>query len=428
MKKRIFTLLCIAIFCSHDMYLKMDTYFIKPNEKSKIQLFNGTFDKSENVIDRDRMLGVSLVGNGKRTKVEDDQWLDKDSITILSFKSGNEGTWVAGLSTKSKDFAMTADEFNEYLEHDGVLDMLAQRKANNTLEQDAVERYSKHVKAIFQVGDQKSEDWNTVLGYPIEFVPMQNPYDLHTGAVLKVKLLKNGAPLVNQLVYADFKAQKNGHSHDDSDEHAHSSTDESHSHSSEKEHSHDDAGNHIQENETHSHANEKEHSHSDEKEHAHANGETHSHSDEKEHAHTNGETHSHLDEKEHAHENGETHSHSDKKEHTHENEDHQHDKSDENHIHTTGQQLRTDSEGIIDVTLTNDGIWFLRTINLVTSEEEGLTHESNWATLTFETKHSHSQSEIADHSHEEEGIPSYLFWVLSAVVVAILFFWFNRKK
>lgn len=421
MKKRIFTLLCIAVFCSHDMYLKMDTYFLKPNEESKIQLFNGTFDKSENVIDRERMLDVSLVGNGKRTKIEDDQWSEKDSITILNFKSGNEGTWVAGLSTKSRDFEMAANEFNEYLEHDGVLDMLAQRKTNNTLEQDAVERYSKHVKAIFQVGDQKSEDWNTVLGYPIEFVPMQNPYDLHTGAILKVKLLKNGMPLANQLVYADFKAQKNGHSHDDSAEHAHNSSDDSHSHSSEKEHSHESVGNHTHENDAHSHANEKEHSHSEGATHSHSDQKEHSHADEKEHTHANGETHSHSEEKEHAHEN-EAHQHNQS------NETHSHENADENHTHTTGQQLRTDSEGIIDVTLTNDGIWFLRTINLVTSEEEGLTHESNWATLTFETKHSHSHSEIADHTHEEEGIPSYLFWILSAVVVAILFFWFNRKK
>lgn len=366
MKKRIFTLLCIAVFCSHDMYLKMDTYFIKANEKSKIQLFNGTFDKSENVIDRDRMLDVSLVGNGKRTKMENNQWSEKDSVTILSFKSGNEGTWVAGLSTKSRDFEMTADKFNEYLEHDGVLDMLAQRKANNTLEQDAVERYSKHVKAIFQVGEQKSEDWNTVLGYPIEFVPMQNPYDLHTGDVLKVKLLGNGEPLANQLVYADFKAQKDGHSHDVVTEHTHSSSDESHSHSSEKEHSH-----------------------------------------------PNEESHSHADEKEHTYENGETHSHKEEV---------------ENHTHTTGQKLRTNSEGIINVTLTNDGIWYVRTIHLVNSEEDNLTHESNWSTLTFEIKHSHSNTESAEHSHEEEGIPPYLFWILSAVVVAILFFWFNRKK
>jgi uncharacterized GH25 family protein len=373
MKKRIFALLCIAVFCSHDMYLKMDTYFLQPNKKSNIQLFNGTFDKSENVIDRDRMLDVSLVGNGKRTKVEDNQWSEKDSITILSFKSGNEGTWVAGLSTKSRDFAMTADKFNAYLEHDGLLDMLSQRKTNNTLAQDAFERYSKHVKAIFQVGDQKSDDWNTVLGYPIEFVPMQNPYDLHTGDKIQIKLLREGKPLANQLVYVDFKAQKNGHSHTNTADHSHDLSDESHSHGNEK----------------------------------------HSHSDQKEHAHEN-ETHQHN-------ENDETHSHSDEKEHSHKD-------TNENHTHTTGQKLRTNSEGIVSVNLTNDGVWYVRTIHLVNSEEDNLTHESNWSTLTFEIKHSHSNTEIADHTHDDEGIPSYLFWILSAVVVAILFFWFNRKK
>ena len=382
MRKKIFALLCIAVFCSHDMYLKMDTYFLKPNEKSKIQLFNGTFDKSENIIDRDRMIDVSLVGNGKLTKFDENQWSEKDSITLLTFKTGNEGTWVAGVSTKSRDFKMTADKFNAYLEHDGVLDMLAQRKANNTLEQDAVERYSKHVKAIFQVGEQKSDDWNTVLGYPIEFVPMQNPYDLHTGDKLQVKLLRDGQPLVNQLVYADFKAQKNGHSHNNTAEHSHDLSDESHSHSSEKEHSH-------------------------------ANGESHSHANEKELTHEN-EAHQHA-------KTDETHSHSVDKEHAHKD-------ADENHTHTTGQKLRTNSQGIVDVNLTNDGIWFLRTIHLVNSEEDNLTHESNWATLTFETKHSHADSEVAAHVHEDEGIPSYFFWIFSIIVIAILFFWFNRKK
>ena len=114
MRKKIFALLCIAVFCSHDMYLKMDTYFLKPNEKSKIQLFNGTFDKSENIIDRDRMIDVSLVGNGKLTKFDENQWSEKDSITLLTFKTGNEGTWVAGVSTKSRDFKIYKNRFNSY--------------------------------------------------------------------------------------------------------------------------------------------------------------------------------------------------------------------------------------------------------------------------------------------------------------------------
>ncbi|MEM0933853.1 MAG: DUF4198 domain-containing protein, partial [Bacteroidota bacterium] len=74
------------------------------------------------------------------------------------------------------------------------------------------------------------------------------------------------------------------------------------------------------------------------------------------------------------------------------------------------------------------GIWYLRTIHLVNSEEEGLTHESNWATLTFEVTHDHGVDKTHSHSHEEEGFPTYLFWIGSVMVLGGLFFWFNRKK
>ncbi|WP_226789109.1 DUF4198 domain-containing protein [Polaribacter porphyrae] len=204
MRKKIFAALCILIFCSHDMYLKLDTFFLQPNTESTIQLFNGTFNKSENVIDRDRMLDASLVGDGNRIKVEDKQWTEKDSTTILNFNSGKAGTWVAGVSTKPRNFTMTAEKFNNYLKHDGIKDALLQREQNGTLNDEAVEKYSKHVKAIFQVGNEKTKDWNTLFGYPIEFIPLENPYEKYTGDILQVKLLRDGKPLQNQLVYANY--------------------------------------------------------------------------------------------------------------------------------------------------------------------------------------------------------------------------------
>ncbi|WP_299012370.1 DUF4198 domain-containing protein [uncultured Polaribacter sp.] len=341
MKKRILTLLCIVVFCSHDMYLKLDSYILQPNQKSKIQLFNGTFDKSENTIDRDRMLDASLLGNGVRTKIEDAQWEEIDSTTILSFTAGNSGTWIVGVSTRPRNIAMKAEAFNKYLKHDGVKDMLTERAENKTLNQDAVEKYSKHVKAIFQVGDKKTADWKTILGYPIEFVPVENPYNLYTGDNLQVKLLRNGVPLANQLVYADYRASKHGHHHNSTEEHSHG---------------------------------------------------------EKTHSHKKDEKHSHED-----------------------------NNAADDHTHTTGQELRTDSNGIATVNLTNDGIWYLRTIHLVNSEEKGLTHESNWATLTFEVTHHHRSEEHHNHA-KEDGLPMYIFIVGSIIFVAILFFFFNREK
>lgn len=385
MKNKLFLLLCFVVFCSHDMYLKLDTYFLERNQESVIDLYNGTFDKSDNVIDRDRMIDISLIGNGNRVSIKTDQWTEKDSITSLNFTTGDPGTWVAGVSTKPREIEMEATAFNKYLKNDGVTDLLESRQENGLLENDAVERYSKHVKAIFQVGDKKTEDWKTELGYPIEFIPQSNPYEAHTGDTLTVRLLRDGKPLTNQLVYADYRPSRSGHSHNAG-----------------KEHSHDNG---------------KIHSHDGDEQHSHENNEAHTHGSEEAHTNNTKETHSHDDD-EHSHDNGKT-SHNHTNEGTIETETN-------DHVHTSGQKLRTDENGLIDVKLTADGIWYLRTIHLIPSTESGLTHESNWATLTFEVQHSHDADNDV-HTHQD-SIPSYIYWIGSLLIIGGLFFWFNRKK
>ncbi|MFK7934326.1 MAG: DUF4198 domain-containing protein [Saprospiraceae bacterium] len=328
-----FTLLFAAflLFCSHDMFLKLDNFFLSPNTDVTLELYNGTFEKSENSITRDRMIDVSLVGNGKRIQVDTTQWTDRDSTaTLLNFKTGAAGTWVAGLSTYARNIEMTGEAFNDYLEHDGVLDMIELRKKNNTLEEAAIEKYSKHVKAIFQVGEQQTDDWQTVLGYPIEFVPMSNPYAAKVGDNLAVKLLRAGQPLANQLIYAGVGGAAHEHSHEEGEEHDH-----------------------------------------------------------------HGIT-----------------------------------------------SLRTDANGVASLKLTESGNWYLRTIHLVETEEEGLTHESNWATLTFGVKgdhqhgaaghqhaddgsHTHADGTTHSHSH---GLPTAVYWVVGLLLAGGLFFYSRRKK
>lgn len=331
MPKRLLSLAFLfLLFCSHDMYLKMPSYFLKPHEASTLQLFNGTFQRSDNIITRDRMLDVSLVGNGLRTQIDSSQWTDEGNTSILKFTSGDPGTWVAGVSTRSRNIEMSADKFNSYLKHDGVLDELEWRKENNMLSRDAIEKYSKHVKAIFQVGNQKSDDWKTVLGYPIEFVPLKNPYELRAGDTLKVKLLMDGNPLTGQLVYAAYESN-------------------------------------------HSHAGDVSNDHT----------------------------------------------------HDHDDEPHQHD----------AQAYRTDTTGVFDVPLEDNGHWYLRTIHMAHSQEEGLTHESNWATLTFEINS--EQDKSTDHRnatkkrHEETRIDNTsksLWKYLAGAAIAIGLIIILRRK
>jgi hypothetical protein len=235
MRKPIFLLFALILLCSHDLYIKMETYFLQANQKATLSLYNGTFETSENIITRDRMLDASVIAQGKRVAIKPDQWKDQDStITQLTFNTGDAGTYVVGVSTKAKNIALPAKEFNSYLEHDGVLDMLEQRTKDGLLDQDAVEHYEKHIKAIYQVGDIKTKDWSTVLGYPLEFVPKANPYEKYSGEKLEVQLLADGKPLSQQLVYADYIQSAQAHTHSD---HDHEHDGENHAHTN-AEHDH----------------------------------------------------------------------------------------------------------------------------------------------------------------------------------------------
>ncbi len=350
----------LLLLCGHDLYIKMDSYFLAPNQEATISLYNGTFERSENLITRDRMLDASLVSHGERKAISPEQWYDQDStITQLSFSATKEGTYVAGVSTKARNIELEAEKFNSYLEHDGVLDMLEYRSNNDLLEQDAVESYQKHVKAIYQVGELKTSDWSTVLGYPIEFVPQTNPYESFSGESLSVQLLLDGKPLPNQLVYADFISTSGGHSH----------TDDQHEHA--------------------------------------------------------GETHSHQHQHEH-----EEHSH--KHEHDEDDHQHSHQSAEAAHSHTSGQQLRTDAQGLVNIELPEDGIYYVRTIHMLSlTDSDELTHQSKWATLTFEVTHQHGSSKHThdDHEHDlEDGIPTWGFVLVSLLIIGLLFMAFRSKS
>ncbi len=207
----LFSVAIVAAAQAHTMYLKFDSFFLEPNTKAEIALYNGDFDRSENLISRDRMLDVAIVGPDGRVSPPESAWEDRalfngpDSLdtAFLTFQTGSAGTYTLGVSTAARIIDLSADEFNEYLVHDGITDAIAQREAAGKTNDPASERYSKHVKAIFQVGDATSDHWATDLGYPAEFVVLQNPYELAVGDTLEVRFLRDGQPISNQLVYAN---------------------------------------------------------------------------------------------------------------------------------------------------------------------------------------------------------------------------------
>ena len=221
----VLTVAVVTAVSAHTLFLKLDSFFLEPNSTGMVALINGDFDNSENAVTRDRMLDVSVVGPGGVVHPPESAWRDSavfhyspDSVdtALLTFETGDPGTYLIGVSTAARVFDLTAEEFNEYLVHDGIVDVIEQRTAAGKTNDDDAERYSKHVKALVQVGDARSGQWAHQLGYPVEFMPLSNPYELGVGDELRVRFLRAGQPVANQLVYANYEDH---HGHDEAGEH-----------------------------------------------------------------------------------------------------------------------------------------------------------------------------------------------------------------
>ena len=117
---------------------------------------------------------------------------------------------MAGVSTLPKVIELSATDFKEYLEHEGLEDVISERQKKGIDGKPAREKYSKHVKAILQVSEKRTNHFAAKLDYPIEFIPVNNPYALNPGDEISFRLLSNGEPLPNQVVHYSARTSGGG--------------------------------------------------------------------------------------------------------------------------------------------------------------------------------------------------------------------------
>lgn len=187
---------------AHELFLKPDNYFLKPQSKEVLKLVNGTFDKNLAIVARARMQDVSIAADGKVFNPPVTDWHDADLASYLTFTTGKAGTQVAGVSTKPGMRTLSAVDFRAFLKTYGALDGLASFESESKLS--AVrQRSAKHVKAVIQVGNTYTTDYSRRLGYAVEIVPQNNPYELKLNESLRFQVLHNGLPVANHLVYVN---------------------------------------------------------------------------------------------------------------------------------------------------------------------------------------------------------------------------------
>lgn len=204
---------------AHQTYLFADLYNLLPGKDNYLTLYNGTYYESGYSITEKMSRDISIVMGGERmtpqqagggvSDVDDNPEL---VATFIGLVADPEGTGLGGVAAHPDYIALPAVLFRNYLKHEGMYDALAEFDENNELTT-IRERYTKHAKGIFQVGEPLTDDYKEVLGYKAEIVPEVHPGRLSVGDTMTVQVLFDGRPLANQYVYAshaDFKPNFDG--------------------------------------------------------------------------------------------------------------------------------------------------------------------------------------------------------------------------
>lgn len=195
---------------AHDFFFRANSFFVAPGATVFIRALNGTFSKSENSITRDRLRDLSVVGPGGRDHPDTAAWSTTGDTSVLTVKAGQQGTYVVGASLKPREITLKANDFNQYLADDGIPDVLTLRRKKGEMRKGATERYSKHIKAILQVGNKRDGAYSTILGYPAELIPLDNPYSVKAGGMIRVRSMVDGKPAANQLIVSGGRNQSGG--------------------------------------------------------------------------------------------------------------------------------------------------------------------------------------------------------------------------
>lgn len=195
----LFVFLIGSAFSDHEFWLEVQKFHVAPGEQIKVN-----FKVGENFIGegwnlkKDRLQRLEHHRSGTVNDITEHVVEGAEGHATMAVAEA--GTHMLVMQSNDSFIEMEADEFNEYLQHDGLDETYAQREKNNELTKKGKERYARYTKLLFQVGGKVDDTYKKVAGLPMEIIPQQNPYALNVGDPVSFKIVFKGKPLFGAKV------------------------------------------------------------------------------------------------------------------------------------------------------------------------------------------------------------------------------------
>lgn len=194
--KRIFTLVLplfvFSMLVAHEYWIAPLAYKVKSGESFLLNCYVGEDFKPEVWQRRIERTGKVRLLHNKADLDITRLFTAADSVDIV-LPVPETGNHLLALQSNPSYIELKADEFNQYLEEDGIEDVLLYRKNNGLSRQPSRELYERCAKCLLQVGENTDDSYRQLTGMPLEIIPLEHPVLAREG--LPVLILFKGQPL-----------------------------------------------------------------------------------------------------------------------------------------------------------------------------------------------------------------------------------------
>lgn len=198
-------LLIPFLVSAHDYWLEPATSFPAPGTQFDVHLFVGMdlTPEKEHPFQAERLENYVVKGAGamEAKPVE-------GRMPAFRIRLSKSGDVLVALVRKSAHIELAAEEFNEYLAHEGLQDVLQARQKAGIAGKSARENYTRYLKALGRSGSGDGQLFIEPVGHKLEIVPAKDPLSLKAGDVLQVKVLFEEMPLPGGTLFAYGKSGK----------------------------------------------------------------------------------------------------------------------------------------------------------------------------------------------------------------------------
>ena len=179
---------------AHDLYILPGTFQVAPGQKLRVAYHNGdAFPESEAAPPLARLTAARLVSRWGSVSVGELHAGGKEVLGEVVVPKG--GSFQLAVATTPNFIELEPAKFVDYLQEEGLDEVIAWRRTHGEDFRPGRERYSKFAKSVLR-GATDDDFYQAVLGLPIEIVLLSDPGKLKAGDKLRVKVLLRGKPAV----------------------------------------------------------------------------------------------------------------------------------------------------------------------------------------------------------------------------------------